>query len=181
MAEVIYTIGHSNNTLDAIIEILAHHKIEFVVDVRAYPRSRRTPHFNRQAIESHLTLANIQYSWAGKVLGGYRRPIRNSPNMALNDANFRGFADHMITRAFSESLRALCEVAARKKLAILCSEANYQHCHRQFIADLLTIKRFEVRHIKATGEQIAHRLHPCLDSDSNPPLYNRMLQGNLFT
>ena len=181
MSKVIYTIGHGNNTLEAITDFFTRHKIEFVVDVRAYPRSRRQPHFNRQVVESHLTLANVQYLWEGKALGGYRKPIQNSPNMALIDANFRGFADHMLTKTFSESLRLLCEVATRKKLVIMCSEANYQHCHRQFIADFLTMKRFDVRHMKIPEEQIAHQLHPCLDSNNNPPRYNRMLQGNLFS
>jgi uncharacterized protein (DUF488 family) len=181
VAKVVYTIGHSNSTLEAITEVLTNHGIELVVDVRAYPRSRRYPHFNRQSVASHFNLANIQYSWEGKSLGGYRKPALNSPNTALIDANFKGFADHMLTQTFSQALKPLCKLATGKRLAIMCSEADYRHCHRQFIADVLSLAHFQVRHLKTTGEQIEHQFHPCLNTDSNPPHYDRMLQRDLFT
>ena len=180
MAKVIYTIGHSSSTLAAITDIFDIHKIELVVDVRAYPRSRRHPHFNRQSLTTHLALAGIDYSWQGKAFGGYRKPISNSPNSALIDADFRGFADHMLTKYFSQSVDLLCKLAARKRVVIMCSEANYQHCHRQFIADFMTLAHFQVCHIKTTGEQVNHQFHSCLDTTTNPPRYSRMLQGNLF-
>ena len=39
----LWTIGHSTHTLEAFVALLRHHGIEGVVDVRAFPGSRRHP------------------------------------------------------------------------------------------------------------------------------------------
>ena len=37
----LYTIGHSTRTLDELIAVLKAHSIETLVDIRAFPMSRR--------------------------------------------------------------------------------------------------------------------------------------------
>jgi len=46
----IYTIGHSTRTLDELIAALQAHGIRTLVDIRAFPMSRRLPHFNRESL-----------------------------------------------------------------------------------------------------------------------------------
>ena len=43
-----------------------------LVDVRAFPMSRRNPQFSREALFSTLRDAGIRYEWQGRALGGYR-------------------------------------------------------------------------------------------------------------
>ena len=42
----ILTVGHSTHELPAFLELLRRNGVELLVDVRAYPSSRRVPHFN---------------------------------------------------------------------------------------------------------------------------------------
>ena len=48
--------------------------VRVLVDVRAFPRSRRHPQFDRKAIENALRDTPIQYVWEGRDLGGFREP-----------------------------------------------------------------------------------------------------------
>src|SRR5690349_21014113 len=57
----LYTIGHSTRTLDELLEALHAHSIKALVDIRAFPMSRRLPHFNRENLEKALPSAGIQY------------------------------------------------------------------------------------------------------------------------
>jgi hypothetical protein len=43
----IMTIGHSTRTSKEFIQLLKAHRVERLVDVRAVPRSRHNPQFNR--------------------------------------------------------------------------------------------------------------------------------------
>ena len=68
----LYTIGHSTRTLDELVSALKAHDIETLVDIRAFPMSRRLPHFNRESLENELPKHGIRYVWM-KALGGYRK------------------------------------------------------------------------------------------------------------
>lgn len=54
-----FTIGHSNRGLDAFIGLLVESKIERVIDVRAFPRSRTNPQFNIDTLPAALTRHGI--------------------------------------------------------------------------------------------------------------------------
>lgn len=43
----IFTVGHSTLTGDQFIHMLKDAKIEHIVDVRAFPTSRKFPQFNQ--------------------------------------------------------------------------------------------------------------------------------------
>ena len=103
----LYTIGHSTRTLDELISVLRAHDIQTLVDIRAFPMSRRLPHFNRETLEASLQNAGIRYLWM-KALGGYRKKIReDSPNTGLRNASFRNYADYMLTPEFDATIAEL--------------------------------------------------------------------------
>jgi len=103
----LYTIGHSTRTLNELIEALQPHSIRTLVDIRAFPASRRLPHFNRESLEKTLPAAGIQYVWM-KELGGHRKKIsQDSPNIALRNDSFRNYADYMLTPEFVEKIKKL--------------------------------------------------------------------------
>src|SRR5215470_2795412 len=102
---ILYTIGHSTRTLDELIETLQAHSIKTLVDIRAFPASRRLPHFNRESLQKTLPAAGIQYVWM-KSLGGHRKKILlESPNIALRNDSFRNYADYMLTPEFEAAIR----------------------------------------------------------------------------
>jgi uncharacterized protein (DUF488 family) len=155
MAPPIWTVGHSTQSLDQFLELLAAHEIEAVADVRRYPGSRRWPHFAKDALSEALTSHGLVYEWMPE-LGGRRQPLPDSPNTAWRSAAFRGYADYMATDAFAEGLARLGTMAGGLRTAIMCAEAVWWRCHRGLIADALRWSGFEVGHIMGPGALITH-------------------------
>jgi uncharacterized protein (DUF488 family) len=154
----LYTIGHSTRPLDEFISVLDAHEIGTVVDIRAFPASRRLPHFNRESLEKTLPETGVSYIWR-KALGGYRKKIReDSPNMALRNASFRNYADYMLTPEFEQAAAELVRLAENSKTASMCAERMWFQCHRMLVSDWLAAHGHEVLHID--GEQLPkpHRL-----------------------
>lgn len=180
MMAVLHTIGHSSREAQAFVGLLKAHAIELLIDIRAFPRSRRHPHFGRDVLADVLSSRGIAYHWAGDTLGGFRKPRTDSPHVALTDAAFRGFADHLDTAACRTALAALVAQAMHRRIVIMCAEADHRHCHRQFIADTVLRAGLDVRHIGSDGRCTPHRLHGCLDPRPAGGVYNRFAQGELF-
>ena len=68
----LYTVGHSTRTLDELVALLEEHGVTQLVDVRHFPRSRRNPQFNQEALNADLPKRGIAYEWMGDTLGGVR-------------------------------------------------------------------------------------------------------------
>ena len=51
----IWTIGHSTRAIDEFISLLKENLIKLLVDVRAFPGSKRYPQFNKDALKESLT------------------------------------------------------------------------------------------------------------------------------
>ena len=136
------------------------HSIRTLVDIRAFPMSRRLPHFNRESLEKALPDAGIKYVWM-KELGGHRKKIRDdSPNIALRNASFRNYADHMLTPEFEGAMTKLLDFAAKAPTAYMCAERVYFKCHRMLVSDWLVAHDHEVLHIDGTGPLKPHNLIP---------------------
>jgi len=154
----LYTIGHSTRSLEDLLEALQAHQIQTLVDIRAFPMSRRLPQFNREALEMSLPAAGIRYLWMG-ALGGYRKKIReDSPHIALRNASFRNYADYTLTEEFKNAMEELIALAESSRTAYMCAERVYFRCHRMLVSDWLTARGHEVLHIDGTGPVKAHRL-----------------------
>ncbi len=155
-----YTIGHSTRSIDDLLVTLQAHGIQTLVDIRAFPLSRRLPQFNREALEASLSTARIRYVWM-KSLGGYRKKIRDdSPHVAMRNASFRNYADYMLTPEFARAASELVTLAETSRTAYMCAERVYFHCHRMLVSDWLVAHGHEVLHIDGTGPAKAHHLTP---------------------
>jgi len=132
----VWTIGHSNRSKEAFLELLKEHSIEVLVDVRSFPTSK-TEHFKREEMERWLPQHGMEYVWLGKELGGYRKG---------------GYQKHTRTKLFREGIKKLLEIAAQRRTCIMCMEPNPKYCHRRYISGHLERKEVEVRHIVAKGQ-----------------------------
>jgi len=173
---VLYTIGHGSRSLEAFMDVLTAHRIECLVDVRAYPSSKRQPQFRRALLETALAQAGIAYVWEGTALGGMRRPRRDSPHLGLSDAAFRGFADHMASAPFKQALEALIARGQAGRAAFMCAETQPAHCHRSFIADALLRRGVPVMHLVTADDVRSHVLHGAARADADGLVYDRSLQ-----
>lgn len=154
----LYTIGHSTRSLDDLIAALRAYQIETLVDIRAFPMSRRLPQFNRDSLEQSLPAAGIRYLWM-KALGGYRKKIREeSPHIALRNQSFRNYADYMLTPEFEQAVSELIALAEHSRTAYMCAERVYFRCHRMLVSDWLVAHGHEVLHIDASGPAKPHKI-----------------------
>ena len=154
----LYTIGHSTRTLEELVEALQAHSIKALVDIRAFPASRRLPHFNRESLEQTLPESGIQYIWM-KELGGHRKKILSeSPNVALRNDSFRNYADHMLTPEFEHAIAELIKIAEQSPTAYMCAGRVYFRCHRMLVSDWLVAHGHEVLHIDDAKPAKPHQL-----------------------
>jgi uncharacterized protein (DUF488 family) len=154
----LYTIGHSTRSLDELIGVLRHHSIQTLGDIRAFPVSRRLPHFNRESLESALGTAGIRYVWMN-ALGGYRKKTRDdSPNTGLRNASFRNYADYMLTPEFETAAKELVQLGETSRTAYMCAERVWFHCHRMLVSDWLVAHGHTVLHIDGEAAPKPHTL-----------------------
>ena len=153
----IYTIGHSTRLLDDFIALLGAHGVAQLADVRTVPRSRRHPHFAKEALSASLPAAGIAYRHFPE-LGGLRKPRVDSANTAWRHEGFRGYADYMETPAFARALDDFVTWSQEARSAVMCAEAVWWQCHRRLIADALLARAIEVRHIMAPSAAQPHQL-----------------------
>jgi uncharacterized protein (DUF488 family) len=161
MQSQLFSIGHSNQSLDRFLGLLAQHQIEALVDIRRFPGSSKYPHWNQDSLVSALGDAGVQYYWI-EALGGRRRSKPgapdSSPNLGLRNESFRNYADYMLTEEFRQAVERLLGVVALQRTAMMCAEAVYWRCHRRLVSDFLLANHVTVHHIFPSGEVQPHRL-----------------------
>ena len=153
----IFTIGHSTRSLDEFVALLRAHAITQLGDVRTIPKSRRHPHFAGDELEESLPLVGVAYRHL-PALGGLRKPRRDSTNTGWRHSGFRGYADYMESREFSDAIDDLVSWSAGSATVIMCAEAVWWRCHRQLIADALVARGVEVHHIQTATSAPTHKL-----------------------
>lgn len=154
----IFTVGHSTRSLEELVEALEAHGIKLLVDIRAFPMSRRLPWFNRESLEQELPKSGIQYRWMKDLGGRRKKQLEHSPNTALRNDSFRNYADYMLSDAFRAAITQVVEWAAEQPTAIMCAERVYFRCHRMLVSDWLVAHGHEVLHIDATAPPRPHKL-----------------------
>jgi len=154
----IYTLGHSTRGLAEFSAVLQAHEISLLVDIRAFPMSKRHPQFNREQLELWLPEIGLGYRWM-KELGGRRRKLTGeSPNVALRNESFRNYADYMLTPEFARAADEVLSAAEKQRTAIMCAEMLWFKCHRMLVSDHFTALGHTVMHIADTRPPKLHAL-----------------------
>jgi len=117
------------------------------------------PHFAKAALDRSLPAHGIAYLHMPE-LGGLRRPLGDSGNTGWRNESFRGYADYMQTPEFWAGIDRLEGLARERRVAVMCAEAVPWRCHRSLIADALTVRGHDARHITGLGDPSRHRLTP---------------------
>jgi uncharacterized protein (DUF488 family) len=153
----VYTIGHSTRTLEEFVALLKAYQISLLVDVRTVPRSRHNPQFNKEPLPASLKTEGIRYIHMPEI-GGLRHPKRDSINLAWQNMGFRGYADYMQTKEFTDNLLKIVALARENCLTLMCAEALPWRCHRSLISDALVVRHIKVLHILSATSTITHEL-----------------------
>ncbi len=171
----VFTIGHSTRTLEEFTGLLKVYGVSLVVDVRTVPHSRYNPQFNKENLPSALKPIGIKYIHMPEI-GGLRRPKRDSINIAWKNSSFRGYADFMQTKEFTDNLLKLITLARENCLAIMCAEAVPWRCHRNLLSDALVVRHVKVMHILNANSCVSHELNETAHVEGNMvtyPLFNK--------
>jgi uncharacterized protein (DUF488 family) len=161
----LYTIGHSNHSLDKFVRLLENNNVTTLVDVRTMPYSRRNPQFNRENLEFILSEREMEYAYAGKYLGG--RPSdptcywsRTLPREGADYLHEVDYMEVMKRDWFVRGIERLLEMADEHTTAIMCSEENPVECHRHHLIARYLLENHpeaDVRHIRGDGSVFSAR------------------------
>ncbi|MCO5157793.1 MAG: DUF488 domain-containing protein [Aquamicrobium sp.] len=157
-----FTIGHSNRSAEAFIDLLRAAGVEHLADVRKMPMSRSNPQFNVDALTGVLAAFRISYEHLA-ALGGLRGRAKALPdevNGLWTNRSFHNYADYALTEPFHAGLDHLLEQGRARRCAIMCSEAVWWRCHRRIVADYLIASGETVFHIMGEGRLEPARLTP---------------------
>jgi len=154
---LVMTIGHSTRTLAEFIRLLQAHGVSRVVDVRAMPRSRHNPQFNKESLPGELKKVGLEYIHL-PGLGGLRHTKTGSLNVGWRNSCFRSYADYMQTPEFERSLDELVLLAKKERVALMCAEAVPWRCHRSLIADALLVRGIRTEDIMSATRRQVHTL-----------------------
>lgn len=143
----IFTIGHSNHTIEQFILLLKQHQINAIADVRSIPYSRYNQQYNQEKLKIELKKNNIIYTFLGKELGA------RSDNQNCYVGNKAIYEKIAQTPKFSEGLKRLKKGSQQYNIALMCAEKDPIHCHRAIlISRYLKIKEIEILHILPNGQ-----------------------------
>lgn len=152
MSQEIYTIGHSNHSIETFIALLKQHQISALADVRSHPYSKRLPHFSKASLKASLLEAGIAYVFLGKELGA--RP--NNPLCYVDGkALYEKIAE---TEEFNTGIQRLIKGGETYKIALMCAEKDPITCHRAIlVCQHLRGYNLNINHILSNGELESHQ------------------------
>jgi uncharacterized protein (DUF488 family) len=153
----LFSIGHGTADAGRLVALLRGAGVRQLVDVRTAPGSRRNPDMKRDEMACWLPEQGVGYRWERR-LGGWRRDPPDSPDTALRNRSFAGYAAHMRTPEFRTALDELLATAREAHTAVLCSESLWWRCHRRMIADFALLARgVTAHHLMHDGRSPEHR------------------------
>ena len=152
MKRKLFTIGHSNHSIEAFIALLKKHKITALADVRSHPYSRYLPHFNRAELKTALSIVSIRYVFLGKELGA-RPSDRNC--YIEGKAKYEKIAT---TELFTRGIQRVIKGSQDYTIALMCTEKDPIDCHRAIlVCQHLRQFALDINHILRDGNSQSHQ------------------------
>lgn len=148
-----HTVGHGARPVEELVQTLVGAGVRTLVDIRRFPSSRRHPQFNRDALADTLASAGIGYRHAVE-LGGRRSGEPGEERFAcITKPAFRSYAARMGRPEFEQ---ALGDALGEPEPCFLCAETLPWRCHRWLVAELMTVRGYDVFHLLRPGESRRH-------------------------
>lgn len=149
-SNILYTIGHSNHTIENFIALLKRYGVTCIADVRSAPYSRYCPQFNKDTLAASLQAAGITYMFLGKELGA--RPDDSS----CYEGGFVNFQQIAKREEFKRGLERLFVDIPKYRIALMCAEKDPLQCHRTILIARYLREDFCIKHILADGNIEGH-------------------------
>jgi len=127
---IIYTAGYERQSVQEFLSGLQEHGIRVLVDVREAPISRK-PGFSKTALAAALGDAGLTYLHMRAL--GCPKPIRDAYRDDGDWARYTVLFQRHLQRQ-GLALGELSELAAEQPAAVMCYEADFNRCHRTYVA-----------------------------------------------
>lgn len=140
----IYTIGHSNYSMEKLIEMLRYYNINTVVDIRGTPYSKYNVHFDKERIQHTLTKEGFIYIYMARELAAKR-----INKVSYNAEGYSDFEKVVEEEDFKRGIERL-KVGCRKgyRIVLLGAMQDPIRCHRSILVGrALKEAEFNVMHI----------------------------------
>lgn len=142
----VFTIGHSNHSIEKFIELLRLHRIDALADVRSAPASRFNPQFNKKSLAESLKQAGIAYVFLGRELGA-----RSEDPAAYENGRVQ-YRKLAATPLFRSGIDRVEQGARKMRISLMCAEKDPLDCHRTLLVSrALERDHVAVTHILADG------------------------------
>jgi uncharacterized protein (DUF488 family) len=157
----VFTVGHSNHTVEHFLGLLQSQSIQVVVDTRSQPYSKYATQFDYDALRGVLEAAGIGYLYLGRELGG-----RPEGDEFYDEAGHVLYDRVASTSLFQEGLSRLERGIREYTVALVCAEENPAECHRRLLIGRVLLDRgIRVEHIRGEGrvqteEEVAAEADP---------------------
>jgi uncharacterized protein (DUF488 family) len=138
----LYSIGHSSQSLEDFLNLLAVHGVNCVIDVRSVPASKYSPQFNQESLKYFLKSHDVQYLHFGDEFGARRTDC-------LDENEQVDFEKAVETPLFKKGVeRVMKGLEKGFRIAFMCSEADPLECHRFSLVSRYFYERgIDVQHI----------------------------------
>jgi uncharacterized protein (DUF488 family) len=140
----IFTIGHSNYSIDSFIDRLSFYSINCIVDIRGTPYSKYNIQFNKEILKKTLTDKGYLYIYMGTEFAAQR----NNKDLYTK----QGYADFEKVAEDKDFLRGIERLKDGLKkgyrIALMGARQEPINCHRCILLGRFLIEAgFNVRHI----------------------------------
>lgn len=146
----IYTVGHSNGTLEELLSLLRLAGVNCLVDVRSVPASAYTSQFNKEPLSNYLKRNGVHYLHFGMEFGA-----RRTDSLVDGQVNFE---KAVTTSAFKNGVERInLGIEKGFTISLMCSEADPLSCHRfSMISRYFYDAGYDVYHILHSKEIKTH-------------------------
>ncbi|AOY77834.1 DUF488 family protein [Clostridium formicaceticum] len=156
----IFTVGHSNYSIDRLLDMLNFYKINCVVDIRGTPYSKYNIQYNKETISQTLTSKGYVYIYMGKEFAAQRED-----KSLYTEEGYADFEKVIGDKDFLKGIERL-KVGCSKgyRIALMGAKQDPISCHRCILLGrALREHGFTVNHILddytlASQEEMEERL-----------------------
>ncbi|MBU3915022.1 DUF488 domain-containing protein [bacterium] len=144
----LFSIGYEGKSIDAFLNDLIKNNIKTLVDVRKMPRSMKYG-FSKTKLSQYLGKIGVQYVHCPDL--GIPSELRKSLETDEDYRKLFGLYDSQILPDQHNALENILGILKdRSRIALMCFEADPNHCHRNRIVEYLVNSmklKSEVKHV----------------------------------
>lgn len=142
----LYSIGHSNKSVDELIRELRLFGIQYLIDVRSMPYSKYHPQFNRELLRTAITNSGIIYGYMGDIIGGLPNRTEHDDCYTNDKVDYGKIKNKTF---FIKGIERLVKANMQHNITcLMCSEGDPHMCHRsKLIGEALRERGIILQHI----------------------------------